>query len=198
MEKKPDYEIEKFWYQFKISMINFYKSYNYIKSRNIDKWSANLNKLQEKKQYNLIEKSIMDYITLYGLDIIKSGSNYHIQLLNTNIKRWNNITKSYQFFNNNEYKNLFYVCLEIAICMAKSQYEFKELFEDIELIIINKDIIELIKIALELNKSTIIDKLILYDRDLVYKILTENLLTNKKDKIYKISFSGKSVIKLLS
>lgn len=190
----PDYEIEQFWLNFKTSMHNFYNQYKNIKSRDINKWSNTLNNLQFNKKYNMIEQYIMDYITLYGLDIIKIGCNYHLRILNTNIKRWNKITQQYKIFNNYKYKNIFYTCLEISIALCKKNIDFSNLFEDIELIMINHNINDIIKYAIDNNKSIIIDKFIQYDRNIVYNILIN--LNNKLTNIDKYTFTGKSVIKL--
>ena len=191
----PDYEIEQFWIQFKTAMNNFYNQFNNIGKRNIYKWSNNLNELQFEKKYDLIERYIMDYITLYGLDIIKSGNNYHLQILNTNIKRWNIISKKYKIFNNNKYKNIFYTCLEICINLSKKKIDFTELFEDIELIVINKNINDIINYAIINNKTFIIDKFIQFDRNLVYNSITQ--LYNINSNLDKKTFTSKSLLKFL-
>lgn len=195
--QKPDHDIEQFWLQFKVSMNNFYTAHkSKIISRNINKWSSTLNELQTQNKYNLIEKHIMDYITCYGIDIIKSGNVYHLQLLNTNIKRWNKISSSYKIFNNPRYKNLFYTCLEIAILLAKSNIEFNDIFEDIELIVINNNISNIINYAFILRKYSIIDKLLSYDKELFYISLYEVKDKTLVDKLDKKHATGKTILKL--
>ena len=49
-DKNPDAEIEKFWFDLKQSMINFYLHNNI--NRPIQKWSNNLNDLQSQKNMN--------------------------------------------------------------------------------------------------------------------------------------------------
>lgn len=193
----PDYEIEQFWLQLKTAMNNFYNQFKNIKSRNIYKWSNTLNELQFYKKYDTIEKNIMDYITLYGLDIIKSNSNYHLQILNTNIKRWNKITTKYKIFNNQKYKNIFYTCLEICIVLSKKKIDFTDLFEDIELIVINQNINNIIKYAIHNNKSIIIDKFIQYNRKLVYNTLCNLYNDTIINQIDKHTFTSKSIFKII-
>lgn len=187
--KSPDYYIEQYWYQLKTSMENFY-SEKHTERRNLEKWSKTLNKLKINNEYTKIEKWIMDYITCYGLDIIKSGSGYHLSILHTNIKRWNKLTTLHKIFSNARYKSLFYTCIEVSYCLYKSGFDFKDIFEDIELIVINNNIEELINISLLYNKPSIIDKLLDYDKYLVLDILD-------LDNININTITSKAIIKLL-
>lgn len=94
-ENDPDYMIELFWYGFKQSMINFYKSLN-IDHTIITEWSNKLNELKKNKMYSEIEMSIRDYMKEYAFDLIQYSKNTHNDdILITNINRWNKI--SYQF-----------------------------------------------------------------------------------------------------
>ena len=200
---KPDYEIEQFWLQFKNTMNNFYTNNKEISKRNITRWSDTLNKFQAKKQYDKIEKHIMDYITLHGLDIIKTGRSYELQLLNTNVKRWNKITQRYKIFNNTDdnitqgYSNLFYTCVQICISLTKadSSFNYKEMFEDIELIIINNDITVLVEYSILFGKNVIIDKLITYNRSLVTQTIIEIYNNEIFKGICKKTYNGKTILK---
>jgi hypothetical protein len=194
---KPDYEIEQFWYNLKKSMINFYKeNRNKIHRRNIEKWSDNLNKLQKEKKYNLIEKYIIDYITCYGIDIIKYGGIHHLNILRTNIKRWDKIKKKYNIFEEKD-KTLFYICIDIAMSLYKSNISYKDIFEDIELIIINKSFTDIIKLALLYHKTSILDKLLNYNSEIVLNEL-EHIVNkefiNDLNKNQKIT--SKNIFKL--
>ena len=80
MMLRPDHDIETFWIAFKQSMINFY-ALKTIPSRDIQRWSDNLNFLQAGQFYSKIEKRIYNYITLYGLDLLRSGSRYYLGIL---------------------------------------------------------------------------------------------------------------------
>jgi hypothetical protein len=106
----PDHDIEVFWYSLKNAMANFYQS-NKIPSRNINKWSKLLNLLKLDKKYEMIENNIRNYMSLYAIDIMKYDIlNYHGNILNTNIKRWNKISKNNNFViskNHNKILTLF-------------------------------------------------------------------------------------------
>lgn len=195
--KLPDYNIEQFWLQFKTSMHNFYSNNN-IPARNIIKWSDTLNALQKQNSYNLIEKHIMDYITCYGLDIIKSGLGYHLSILHTNINRWNKLSSEHKIFTNTKYKNLFYTCIEISYYLYKSHIDFKEVFEDIEIIVINNNIENILKVAINNNKQAIIDKLLEYDKYLVLDTIANmNIKSNINTQYIDIkTLTSKTILKL--
>ena len=178
-------------------MCNFYDTYN-IPARNITKWSDTLNELQKLKKYNLIERQIMDYITCYGLDIIKSGSGYHLSILHTNIKRWNKLSSEHKIFTNARYKNLFYTCIEISYYLYKSHIDFKEVFEDIEIIVINNNIENILKLAINYTKQAIIDKLLEYDKYLVIDTINNMAIkTNINTHYIDIkTLTSKTILKL--
>ena len=51
----PDYELELFWYSYKCSLENFYKSYKHF-SRPLQYWYDELNFNKKKGNYNIIQK----------------------------------------------------------------------------------------------------------------------------------------------
>ena len=83
--EKPDFEIEQFWLGLKDSMINFY--FDKIIKRPIFNWSNKLNLLQKEEKYNEIEMNIRNYISLYGIDLMRKNDSYHFGILKTNIKK---------------------------------------------------------------------------------------------------------------
>ena len=175
----PDAEIEEFWFNLKQSMSNFYNLY--INSRPIHKWSNNLNDLQSKKKYEIIEKHIRNYISLYGMDVIRQHNHYHISILNTNIKRWNKLSNKYTFTNKEKtYYNIIFVLLDIYKTLIKNKVNKGELmaqvelFSEFELFILYNDYGPLIKYAIKYNKTNIIDKLIEFDKESVINTLVEN------------------------
>ena len=177
--KNPDAEIEEFWVSLKQSMSNFYNQY--INSRPIHKWSNNLNKFQTQKKYEIIEKYIRNYISLYGMDVIRQNNHYHISILNTNIKRWNKISRKYTFTNKEKtYYNIIFVLLDIYKTLIKSKVNKGELlaqvelFSEFELFILYNDYGPLIKYAIKYNKTNIIDKLIEFDKENVINTLEDN------------------------
>lgn len=165
----PDYFIEEFWYGFKNSMVNFYQ---FIKKNydHIFVWSDNLNKLKSLKNYNQIESTVRDYITLYSFDLIKySNTNYHDEILITNIKRWNKISTKFvcifNFYNkktstksptDSKILLLFKIYLEIKKDMA---FDLLYKLEPVEQIIKNDSYDEFIVWSLTNEKSKILELL---------------------------------------
>ena len=160
---KPDYEIEMFWYGLKSAMYNMYYDNNLISVRPIDYWSDILNDLQKKEKYELIEKNIRNYLSLFGIDIMKFASAYHTNIFVTNIKRWNEIGNKYNFQNNSDnYYNIVFVlvdCYKVFINTNIDIKDIRRLFGEIELFIIYENFIPLIKFAVKFNKDSIINKL---------------------------------------
>ena len=110
----PDYEIEMYWLSLKKSMMNVYETTKIF--RPIYVWSDKLNNLKKEKKYGEIEKHIIDYISLFALDLFRIQDNYQLQILITNIKRWNKIAKKYTFSSNKtDYYNFIYVLLDIFV-----------------------------------------------------------------------------------
>lgn len=189
---KPDYEIEKFWYGLKNSMINFYS--NKIVKRPIDNWSNKLNILQSKEQYEEIEENIRNYISLYGIDAMRHMEIYHFNILKTNIKRWNVISTHYGFvkLNSKKYYNIIFLLIDIYEKLYdKLITEDMILFaSEIELLLIYEDFSYLIDLSVKYKLVSIIDKLGYYI-DIIDAI-------NKK---YKLNItgnvSGKKIFKLL-
>lgn len=169
--KLPDHDIEEYWLYVKQSMHNFYGQTKLL-SRPIEKWSIVLNQLQKAKKYIDIEFHIMKYLSLYSIDLLRLGNQYYINILITNLKRWDKITEKYKFFSqqddklnkeNSKEKNIAIILLEIVYSLLKSETDFSDLFDDIELYIIYEDFEKLITFAVTHNKPSILDKLIDYD-----------------------------------
>ena len=119
----PDYFIEDFWLGFKQSMVNFYRIID-IENLLIPEWSYKLNKLKNEKKYDDIECNIRNYISLYSYDLIKySKSIYHDEILITNIKRWNNISKQFNFESEEYNKILLFFLINLEL---KKDKEIKE------------------------------------------------------------------------
>lgn len=194
VEKKIDYEIEQFWFSLKKSMINLYDTSLF--KRPIDKWSDNLNNLQKKADYNSIERHIIYYISLYAYDLMRLNDNYHINILSTNIKRWDKICIKNKIYceRNNKYINLTFVLLNIyEYLMDKyDTSEYNHIFQEIELILVFNNYNKLLEFVFEYKCPSIIDKLLEYDNSILETI---NKLKNSK-LIYPIK--GKKIFKLLN
>ena len=189
---KPDYNIEQFWLGLKNSMINFY--YKKIIKRPILKWSDNLNELQKVEKYDDIEKNIRNYISLYGIDLMRYMDFYHLNILKTNIKRWNNISNRYGF-NKEEtkkYYNIIFLLIDIyeKLYNTLSENDFTEFSTEIELLIIYEDFNSLIDICVKYKLESIIDKLSNYID--VLKILNTKYNLNLKHIL-----SGRKLFKLI-
>ena len=171
--------------------------YNIIKiNRPIDSWSDELNKLQHLKKYDLIENKIINYISLYAIDLIRNLEDYHIRILFTNIKRWNRISLFYKFQNNLEtYHNIIFLLIDIYKTVLSKDFdeECKLIFNQVELFILWKDFSSLIEYSIRTNKLSILDKINKYDP----KILNKHM-----NDIYNIKLStivsAKKMVKLIN
>ena len=188
---KPDYHIEQFWLGLKDSMTNFY--YDKTLKRPISKWSNNLNELQNNENYEDIEKNIRNYISLYGIDVMRHMQIYHLGILKTNIKRWNNISKKYGFtkMETKKYYNIIFLLIDIYEKLYEniSNYDMTDFSTEIELLIMYEDFDNLIDICLKHNLCSIIDKLSYY--------VNINDILNRKYKLnIKFNLCGRKILKL--
>lgn len=193
MTEKPDKEAEEFWLGFKKSMYNFYKDKKI--RRNISEWSETLNKLSDLMDYDNLESKIRDYISLYAIDIIRCRENRHFKIMITNIKRWNRISNKFKLNSiNNEYYSIIYLIIDLyrSIINYDLDLECLYLFEDIELLLINKNFNKFIKFAIDNNKSGLLDKLGKYFqvKEIVKDIYDIESLPSK--------ISNKKLIKLIN
>ena len=192
-----DYEIELFWYSFKQSMLNFYKSVN-RSYRQVEDWSNILNKFKLEKNYTEIESKIRDYITIYSFHLIKySKSSYHDDsILMTNIKRWNRISEKFNFIQSSRHSTiltLFIVYLEFK---KANRYDFLLTLPSIDTLIEQNNFDEFIKYSLENDKPKILELLKqLPNYNLVEKInfLYPELKCNKNIRFVKICNEYKSI-----
>jgi hypothetical protein len=190
--KNNDYYIEQFWIGLKDSMNNFYT--NKILKRPISKWSDNLNKFQEEKKYEEIEESIRNYITLYGIDLMRYIEIYHLGILKTNIKRWNNISNKYNFSKKEtkKYYNIIFLLIDIYEKLYDKipTNDLINFSTEIELLIMYEDFNNLIDICINYNLCSILDKLSNYID--IYKIINQKYNLNLKYNI-----SGKKILQLI-
>lgn len=184
----PDYIVERFWYGFKQSMINFYviimKDYSYINT-----WSDVLNKMKQNKEYNMIELKIREYMSHYAFDLIKYNdiiSYYHDDILISNMKRWNYISTNYNFNSCIIYSRILIVFMIYLEIKKIKNYKFLESLESIENILDTNNFDEFIIFALKNSKSKILELLQkMPNYNLISRIneLYPNLNFNKKVKI---------------
>jgi hypothetical protein len=193
----PDYLLELFWLGLKQSMINFYEDKTITTlSRCVMSWSTRLNYLKTRKKYTEIEYAVYNYLSLYGIDVLRSGDLYYLRLLNTNIKRWDKICSN-KVSDKKEYQNCMLMLLDISFKLfsksrsEKEKEEIKLLFKDVELYLMYEDFQMLIEYALKHKKTSILDTLITYDADIIYSELEIILGTNT------VGLSGKKIMLLI-
>jgi outer membrane lipopolysaccharide assembly protein LptE/RlpB len=167
-------------------------------SRPIDQWSAKLNKLQTQQKYTDIEAHIKNYLSLYGLDVLRTESQYYINILITNLKRWDKIARSYKFFSGEDgEKNLVIILLEIAYSLLKKNKNIQGLFIDVELYLLYEDFGKLLEYAVDNNAVGIIDKLMAYDPMNVLHKVNDIYGTCIEYKVASL-LSGKKIIKIIN
>lgn len=201
----PDYDIEYFWYGFKQSMINYYIKHN-LNYIHIYEWSNILNKLKINKNYNDIENSIREYISIYAKCILKHSydlSYYDDDILISNIKRWNKISFNYNFDKSHRHNRLLIIFL-VLLEIKKSKKNINEnqefidymnnKYDDIDDIINSNDYDDFIIYAFNKNKSKILELLKtisnyhLFNRIKILfpKINLDNTKNIKMEKICKL------------
>lgn len=198
-EKNPYTDIEAFWLCFKQSMVNFYEV-NKNLERPIKYWSNVLNKFQKNQNYEKIEEHIQKYISLYAIDLLRTNSSYNIQILITNISRWNKLSFKYAFsVKEKTYCNFIFVLVDIyktLVCnLHKTNYEekVKQIFSQFDLILLYKDYSPFIMFAIEYNKPNILDKLFEFDKEIYEHVLEEYKIDLPKNTTIK----GQKLIKLI-
>ena len=139
-------------------MINFYK--NSTIKRPIKLWSEQLNDFQKEEKYIDIENNIRNYISLYAIDLMRNLDSYHMNILVTNIKRWNRISTDYGFKKSDDYHNIIFLLVDIyKNLMNETDKNIDTIFSQVELFIIYKDFQPLIKYAIDNRKPSILEKI---------------------------------------
>ena len=175
MNNKPiDFRIEEFYLNFKQSMVNFYKDHSI--SRPIQQWSQRLNQFQEKQDYTKIHQLIIKIISLYAIDLMRTCNLYHSGILETNIKRFNKVSK--QTMEDGVYtielieynSNIIFLLYDIFRSVSKTDEldQLKPLFVQVELYLLYEDFTPLIEFAMKKNKLIILDKLFKFS-PLIYR-----------------------------
>ena len=155
-------------------MINFYKDHSV--TRPIKLWSDRLNDLQRKKDYKKIHSLIIKIISLYAIDLMRTCNLYHSGILETNIKRFNLVSK--ETMEEGKYTiqlieynlNIVFLLFDIFRSVSKdaSLDELKPLFVQVELYLLYEDFTSLIEFAMKKNKLIILDKLFKFS-PLIYR-----------------------------
>ncbi len=192
IDNNPDYHIEQFWLSFKKSMDNFYEEYKCL-SRPISFWSHYLNELQKRRDYPNIEINIRDYLSLYAIDLLRNNASYHIGILNTNIKRWNNISIKRFEYCDSKYINTVFLLLDMYEILIKcsQNHEIETLYSMVEIYIIHQDFKIFIDFAIKHNKPGIIDKILKYEEEHNMHSNTKNTSIIYIEKNFNVELSPK-------
>jgi hypothetical protein len=155
----PDYYIEQFWLGFKQSIINYCNNIKESKSMDINKtlvdsWSCELNQLKKEKKYNEIEYNIRNYMTKYAFYIMETSTDtYNAKILDTNIKRWNNITITFNFIQSEYHNNL------LIIFSIYLELQNLKLFKNVESMMETNNYDNIIIFAFKNRKNKILELL---------------------------------------
>ena len=195
----PDAEIEEFWLSFKKSMNNFYENNTNLQRPNYY-WSNVLNGYQKKQNYEKIEEHIKKYISLYAIDLLRTNNSYYINILISNIARWNKLSSKYAFsVKEKSYCNFIFVLLDIYKSLVrhslnhKEQQEINEIFGQFDLMLLYQDYSPIIDFAVKYNKSNILDKLFDFDKQIYEIFIKDNNLNVLNNCVIK----GSKLIKLI-
>lgn len=159
----PDKEVELYWYELNNIIKNCFHSISKGVPLELNNIGGILNNLQEKKKYQEIEQKIQDYIsTVCKLYVIHNCPIYHFSLLDTQIKRWNRISKNYPIFRIKDARINNYKCVLFYIYYKYQTYKRRSLecdkfFKKTDYN--NQDLYELVDLAIQHNYPYFLDKL---------------------------------------
>ena len=178
-----DYELEEFYTNFKQSMKNFYNEHSF--KRPIEEWSLKLNNLKKNKKYSEIQGCIIKIISLYAIDLMRTGDAYNGGILITNIKRFNKISIKNTSIQKIDFNtNLVFLLLNIFTYLCKRRdNNVNKLFNQVELYLIYEDFTDLIEYSIENNCLSILDKLFCYS----------NSIFEKAKKMYNVETNHKII-----
>lgn len=180
----PDHHLEDFWMTFKTSMINFYTRHSLIK-RPIDIWCDRLNQLQSRKKYNVIQRLIQEYMSLYSIDVMRFGNGHEAHLLETNIKRWNRLPEITPL-TNTPIMVLFHIYYR-HYDKIQDIKTFQDIYQQVELFLITGDYYPLIQFAIDYEYPSILDSL--------YQIIdVDRIITDNYDLDIPKGMSGRKLI----
>lgn len=188
----PDYQIEHFWFSFKLSMVKFYSSVRLINT-NIKIWSDILNKFKSEKKYDLIEEKIKEYIGIFALDVMKYekiNDNTSSLILMANIKRWNKICNKFHFGYSDANKRIYSLFEAFNNIKSKRKPEHHQLLEQFrDISNLEKDNYEKLTITCFINGLFkglyCIESIIGYDQmlDYIEYNLPQLILTTRDNQI---------------
>lgn len=112
LDEAPDKHIEDVWIGIKTAVTNTFSQLQIDKTIDLNKVSENLNTLQAKKDYSMIEKTILYTLSdICRQFIINKIDVYNCHILDVQIKRWNKVTNKYQFFEKHDIRYILENCI---------------------------------------------------------------------------------------
>lgn len=155
---QPDKDIEEYWYGLKTSVKNSFEKECPV---NLDILSKELNILQGLKKYVEIEKQIRTHIATFCYIFMKNSVNvYNCNILLTNIKRWNKISK-YLFLTDSDIRKVSRSCILFEIyykyITGERNSEFDIYFSSLDSKFENID--NLIDLCIKYDRAHLLDKL---------------------------------------
>lgn len=112
LDEAPDKHIEDVWIGIKTAVNNTFFQLQIDKTIDLNIVSENLNTLQAKKDYAMIEKTILYTLSdICRQFIINKIDVYNCHILDVQIKRWNKVTNKYQFFEKHDIRYILENCI---------------------------------------------------------------------------------------
>ena len=107
---KPDSKLEFFWLTFKDSIKSYLTD---SELADLSEVSNKLNALQRQERYDEIQEFIKSHIERIGYGMMAKNDNYRISHLETNLRRWNKLTGTDIYPQNNTFYTLLLVYLNL-------------------------------------------------------------------------------------
>ena len=158
---RPDKDIEECWFGIKIAVRNCFSSIKIEPNIDLKSMSDILNDLQTNENYVEIEKNILANISsICKQYIVHNIDTYHSHLLDVHIRRWNNLTTKYQFFENQNIMNVVDNCVYFYIYykVITNKDKYPQLLKDFTGITELPSISRIIDVSIANNYPYILDK----------------------------------------
>lgn len=158
---KPDKDIEECWIGIKKAVMNCFSLIETKPDIDLTEMGESLNNLQAKENYIEIEKNILNNISnICKQYILHNVDSYHSHLLDVHIRRWNNLTTKYKFFENQNIMNVVDNCVYFYIYykVITQKDKYPRLLKDFTGIVELPTIERIIDVSIANNYPWILDK----------------------------------------
>lgn len=157
---KPDNKLEFFWLTFKDSIKNYLNVDEY---NEMVKLSDKLNLLQKEEKYVEIEEYIKSHIERIGYSMMALRNTYKLSHLETNIKRWCNLSGKDIYSKSNTFYCLLLIYLNLHKANKNKQEDVEKMFKCISDFSVNRNndllLTELMNLSIKNKMYGNIDKL---------------------------------------